>query len=73
MRHSEISEDGLIQVCEDHIRSNPGTKLSKLLSNLLLECEYWLPSFTSQYAHCDNETSNKVEGFFGILKKIIDH
>ena len=73
MRRSVIGEDEFLEVCEDHIRSNPGAKSSKLLTGLLTEREHWLPSITGQYTHCDNETSNRVEGFFGTLKKLIDH
>ena len=39
---------------------------------LLLKCkDTWLPSFTLDYPHLDNSSSNRVEGFFGDFKKLL--
>ena len=73
MRRNEISEDLFIAECEKFIMNNPDKKSSNLLKKLLNEREHWLPSYTINLQHCDNDTSNRVEGFFGSLKNLIEH
>ena len=73
MRSLVITEDKFIEACKKHIGSHPNTKSAKFLIKLLEEQEHWLPSYISHYVHCGNDTSNRVEGFFGSLKNLIDH
>lgn len=73
MRHLEIEESEFIKTCEENILANPGSKATKFLQNLLRETEHWLPSHTMLYIHCDNETTNRIEGFFGSLKNLLEH
>ena len=73
MRHLEIEESEFIKTCEENILANPCSKATKFLQNLLRETEHWLPSHTMLYIHCDNETTNRIEGFFGSLKNLLEH
>ena len=51
----------------------PGAKSAKFLETLLSEKEHWLPSLTGTYIHLDNQTTNRVEGFFGTLENLLEH
>lgn len=44
-----------------------------LISTLLKEKDHWLPSKIDLSEHCDTDTTNHVEGFFGVLKDMADH
>ena len=73
MRKLLITEDDFLDACREFINAYPNAKGSKTLNNLLCETDNWLPSKIINYTHCDNETSNRVEGFFGSLKNILEH
>lgn len=73
MRRKEISEEEFINCCNEYIISNPDTKSSKIIDGIIKETDKWLPSKIIKYTHLDNVTSNRVEGFFGSLKNLIDH
>ena len=45
----------------------------RFLETLLTEKEHWLPSLTGTYVRIDNQTTNRVEGFFGALKNLLEH
>jgi len=40
-----------------------------MLSRLIIYVNHWLPSIVNTYIHCDNLSTNRVEGFFGNLKR----
>ena len=69
----KMAESEFLDVCEQHIANNNGTKSSKFLEKLLTQKEHWLPSLTGTYVHLDNQTTNRVEGFFGTLKNLLEH
>ena len=73
MRSLEITEDEFIRACEKHIKDNSQKKSARFLNKLLREKDHWLPSSISRYIHCSNDTSNRVEGFFGSLKTLMEH
>ena len=73
MRFKQITEDEFLERCQQYIEANQGTKSARFMQSLLAEKEHWLPSITSTYIHCDNITTNRVEGFFGTLKNILEH
>lgn len=73
LNKKEVTETVFINICEEIIKMNPNSKVSKFLLNLLNERECWLPSIIDHYVHYDNTTTNRVEGFFGSLKNLLDH
>ena len=73
MCNKQIEEKEYLAYCEKYINDNPNSKGANILIKLLEEKEHWLPSITIKYMHADNDTSNRVEGFFGSLKNLIDH
>lgn len=73
MIYKDINEDEFINECKNYINNNPGSKGANILTKLLSEVEHWLPSIIINYRCLENETSNRVEGFFGSLKNLIDH
>ena len=49
------------------------SKESKFMRKLMRESDRWLPTKTAQLMHRGNDTSNRVEGFFGSLKNLLDN
>lgn len=73
MRHLVITEQEFLESCREFINDVSVTDGKTTIQNLLETTEQWLPSIVIQYQHCDNETSNRVEGFFGSLKNLLEH
>ena len=73
MCNKQIEETEFLADCEKYINDNPNSKGANILIHLLEKQEHWLPSLTIKYMHADNNTSNRVEGFFGSLKNLTDH
>lgn len=77
MRNGVISEEELINEFRKYITNHRDdekyAKAVNLLITLLEEVDHWLPSMINIYNHCGNDTTNRVEGFFGNLKTMTDH
>lgn len=77
MRKEIISEDDLLDKFREYIRKHNDdpnySKANNLLKTLLKEIDHWLPSKIDIYEHCDTDTTNRIEGFFGNLKTLTDH
>ena len=71
MIRKKASEEDLICAFENEIKNNK--KVSKFLTKLLSISERWLPSHVNKIEHRGNVTTNRVEGFFGVLKRETDH
>lgn len=77
MRNGIITEEELLtefrKYITDHQNDPNHTKGVSLLTNLINDIDHWLPSMINMYDHCGNDTTNRVEGFFGNLKVLTDH
>ena len=77
MRKWRISKDDLLikfrTYIIEHKNNTKFTNCISLLTTLLKEIDKCLPSLMDEYGHCDTETTNHVEGFFGNLKVRSDH
>lgn len=77
MRKGIISEKELIQeFCKyinKHLNDARYARGVHLLSNLIKEREHWMPSEIDSVEHFYNDSTNRVEGFFGNLKDMTDH
>ena len=73
LRTLQITETMFITALTEYSQANPDTRGSKFVVKLLSEQDHWLPSIVQTYIHCDNATTNRVEGFFGSLKNLIEH
>ena len=72
MLKKKMAEDTLLQKFRDRANAN-NDKLAHMLEELLKHQECWLPSHTNQFVHRKNYSTNRVEGFFGELKRQTDH
>jgi len=71
MIHNTSNEDAFIEQLletKNNLKEN-NIKGEKVLLDLLNNQDYWIPSKINSYKHCGNTTTNRAEGFFGILKK----
>ena len=73
MRKGQLTEEDFISTCTDYAESNSTSKPGRFIGKLLEEKNHWLPSSIDRLAHCDNDTTNRVEGFFGTLKCLTEH
>jgi hypothetical protein len=48
-------------------------KQQRFIENLMAESNHWLPSHVNKLRHYGNVTTNRIEGFFGVLKPSLDH
>ena len=72
MRYGKITEKQLFDKFDEKIQEgNP--KMTNFLTRLKEQKDSWLPSITNTYNHYGNNTTNRVEGFFGLLKRRIEH
>lgn len=73
MRHLQITEEEFLNACIEFIQDDTVSDGKTTIQNIIDTKEYWLPSVIIKYKHCDNETSNRAEGFFGSLKNLLEH
>lgn len=73
MKRGQVTEAEFLSTCTEYATSNATTKSGKFIAKLLEERDHWLPTLINPLGHCDNDTTNRVEGFFGTLKCLTDH
>ena len=73
MINLKITEEQLLDRFTEYIQENEEGFGAKVLENLIKEKDHWLPSIILTYTHLGNDTTNRVEGFFGSLKSLTEH
>ena len=73
MRSGLIAPSDFSALLMTRINPELASKNDRFLHKLVKETARWLPSETARLKHRGNDTSNRVEGFFGSLKNLIDH
>lgn len=73
MKRGQVSEHEFLSICTEYSTSATGTKPGRFIAKLLDEKDHWLPTLINPLGHCDNDTTNRVEGFFGTLKCLTEH
>ena len=73
MLNGRKTEEELIKDFNTYILFNPSSNGAGTLRELLDCKDRWLPSITSKYLISENETTNRVEGFFGNYKNLNEH
>ena len=73
VRHGKVSQADLSTAMEQRAREYPKENGSRVIENLLAEQDRWLHSKTHGNVNISNDTTNRVEGFFGNLKVLTDH
>ena len=67
-----LTEDDLFAAFDAKIKQNL-PKASSFLNKLKLCKDHWLPSCVNKIQHRGIVNTNRVEGFFGVLKRLIEH